>query len=118
MLEQTLAEPRSSSTLEYVDGFVRGRVSIVLPAFNEEANIAQTISKVREQFKTVCADCEIIVVDDGSRDGTWAAVETLGTKERAIRSRGDSTTRLAKSRSWSIATWKSGRRTLLHSLLP
>ena len=84
MLEQTLAEPRSSSTLEYVDGFVRGRVSIVLPAFNEEANIAQTISKVREQFKTVCADCEIIVVDDGSRDGTWAAVENLDEKNIQI----------------------------------
>ena len=103
MLDQALAEPRSTSVLEHTDGFVRGRVSIVLPAFNEEANITQTISKVREQFEAICTDCEIVVVDE--------------IRERAIRSREDSITRPAKSLSWSIATWKSGRRTLGHSLL-
>ncbi len=84
MLDQALAEPRSTSVLEHTDGFVRGRVSIVLPAFNEEANITQTISKVREQFEAICTDCEIVVVDDGSRDGTWAAVENLGEKNTHI----------------------------------
>ncbi len=78
MLEQSFAEPRSLRILEHVDGFVKGRVSIILPAFNEEDNIARTISKVKEQFETLCPNYEIIVVDDGSHDATRPTVEKMG----------------------------------------
>lgn len=42
--------------------------SIVIPAFNEEAAIAQTIRGLREQYPAA----EIIVVNDGSKDQTAA----------------------------------------------
>lgn len=42
-------------------------VSIVLPAFDAEATIVDTVQSVRRQTFT---DFELIVVDDGSRDGT------------------------------------------------
>ncbi len=80
MLEQTLAERPSLHVIEHTDGFVRGRISIILPAFNEEENISRTIFKVKEKFEAICPDYEIIVVDDGSRDGTWTTVEKLGQK--------------------------------------
>ena len=77
MLEQSLAETAPLPVLEHIEGFVKGRVSIILPAFNEQANIVSTISRVKKQFGDVCPDFEIIVVDDGSHDETWRAVESL-----------------------------------------
>jgi glycosyltransferase involved in cell wall biosynthesis len=80
MLEQTLAERHAPPLLEHIDGFVKGRISVILPAFNEEDHVSTTIFKVKEQFDAVCPDYEIIVVDDGSCDGTSTTVEKLGQK--------------------------------------
>jgi glycosyltransferase involved in cell wall biosynthesis len=45
-------------------------LSIVTPAFNEEANIGEMIEDVARVLVPLCDACEIIVVDDGSRDRT------------------------------------------------
>src|SRR4051812_31454028 len=55
------------------------RLSLVLPAFNEEAGLRQALAEADESLGRLCADYEILVVDDGSRDGTAtvAAEEAL-----------------------------------------
>ncbi len=63
---------------EVIDGFVKGRVSIVLPAYDEAELIADSILEIKRQFGAVCRDYEIVVVDDGSHDGTWTIVENMG----------------------------------------
>ena len=50
------------------------KLSVVIPVFNEEATIATVIDRVR----AVDLPTEIIVVDDGSSDGTRAVLEGLG----------------------------------------
>jgi cellulose synthase/poly-beta-1,6-N-acetylglucosamine synthase-like glycosyltransferase/peptidoglycan/xylan/chitin deacetylase (PgdA/CDA1 family) len=61
---------------------VRDPVSVVVPAYNEEAGIAGTVLSLLASDHPV----EIIVVDDGSTDGTVDAVERLGTSSvRLIR---------------------------------
>lgn len=45
-------------------------LSLVLPCYNEEANIATTVDEVLHWFKIANVDGEVIVVDDGSTDGT------------------------------------------------
>jgi dolichyl-phosphate beta-glucosyltransferase len=45
-------------------------LSIVIPAYNEEARIGQTLQKIREYLARQDYAAEIIVVDDGSRDRT------------------------------------------------
>ncbi|HCT31800.1 MAG TPA: glycosyltransferase [Sulfitobacter sp.] len=46
-------------------------LSFVIPAFNEEENIAETIRRVDTEARSLVRSYEIIVVDDGSSDGTF-----------------------------------------------
>jgi len=50
-------------------------VSVIVPAYNEELGIA---AAVRSLAASDYPELEILVVDDGSTDGTSAAVEALG----------------------------------------
>ena len=47
-------------------------ISVVLPAFNEQENIPQLYERLTACARTWNEDYEIIVVNDGSRDGTLA----------------------------------------------
>jgi len=58
------------------------RVSVVIPTFNRAVLLRQTIDAVLAQ--SVPAD-EIIIVDDGSTDGTAAMVEGLAPAMRLLR---------------------------------
>ncbi|MFH1017810.1 MAG: glycosyltransferase [Pseudomonadota bacterium] len=49
-------------------------VSVVIPAFNAQSFIAGTVQKLQEFFKAYAMDGEILVVDDGSMDGTAEAI--------------------------------------------
>jgi glycosyltransferase involved in cell wall biosynthesis len=60
-------------------------ISVVLPAFNEEAVIGVTVSAVVEFLQTITADFEVIVVNDGSRDGTRQVVEGLSQANPLVR---------------------------------
>ena len=55
------------------------RLSVVIPAYNAEAFLARALRSAVEQLYE---NKEILVVDDGSSDGTQAVVERFG---RAVR---------------------------------
>ena len=46
------------------------KVSIVIPAFNESKTIIQILDKIHLYKKNINHELEIIIVDDGSTDGT------------------------------------------------
>ncbi|MBN2055622.1 glycosyltransferase family 2 protein [bacterium] len=52
------------------------RLSVIIPAFNEENRIGNTLMSVQNYLKRQSYGSEILVVDDGSSDGTVQAVET------------------------------------------
>ncbi len=63
----------------------RARLSLVLPCYNEEANIEQTVRATDAWFAEAGIDGEIIAVDDGSRDGTRAVLERLAVSMARLR---------------------------------
>ncbi len=60
-------------------------LSIVLPAYNEEAVIEKTIANVSAVLSTWMQDFELIVVNDGSRDCTAKLVERIANHDARIR---------------------------------
>lgn len=53
------------------------QLSCVVPAYNEEANLERFIPALIEAVQGLTADFEIIVINDGSRDGTHDAAMRL-----------------------------------------
>ncbi len=52
-------------------------ISAVLPAFNEDANLERAVGRLGQALAAFAGEFEIIVVDDGSRDGSAALLEGL-----------------------------------------
>ena len=50
-------------------------ISVVIPAYNEEARLGPTVRRVRDHLEARGGDFEILVVDDGSTDRTIAVAE-------------------------------------------
>ena len=61
------------------------RLSLVLPAYNEEAGVRQAVVEADEALAALCDDYEILVVDDGSRDATAAVVAEAAAARPRIR---------------------------------
>lgn len=53
----------------------RPRISIIIPAYNEESGIEETVRKVKSKTRPI--NPEIIVVDDGSKDNTYAVARKI-----------------------------------------
>jgi len=56
-------------------------ISVVVPAYNEERHVAEALDSVMAQTR---APLELIVVDDGSTDGTAGVVRGYGDRVRLI----------------------------------
>ena len=57
-------------------------ISIVMPCYNCETSLARTVRCVQAQ---TVSDWELIAVDDGSTDGTGAALDGLAQNDARIR---------------------------------
>lgn len=53
------------------------KYSIVVPACNEEGNIKPLYQAVKQVFERLLGDWELILIDDGSSDHTWQAMEEI-----------------------------------------
>src|SRR4030088_979512 len=62
-------------------------ISAVLPAYNEEAIIERTVRHVAGVLSGLASDFEIIVSNDGSRDGTARVLADLQAREPDLRLR-------------------------------
>jgi dolichol-phosphate mannosyltransferase len=60
-------------------------VSVVLGTYNERENLAKLVPTIESVFEENRIDCEIVVVDDNSPDGTSELVRELGMKYGNVR---------------------------------
>lgn len=51
--------------------------SVIIPARDEEESLPSTIADISQTFTAENVPHEIVVVDDGSKDGTWAVLQEL-----------------------------------------
>ena len=60
-------------------------LSVVMPAYNEEASIGAAIREVLECCLDAVPGSELVVVDDGSRDGTARIVTEIAARDPRVR---------------------------------
>ena len=58
----------------------RPRVSVVVPAYNEAENMPDLFGELTATFETFSLDGEVVLVDDGSSDGTYEAAEAAAAE--------------------------------------
>jgi dolichol-phosphate mannosyltransferase len=59
-------------------------LSVVIPAYNEERNILPMYERLVEALGSLVAGLEILYVDDGSVDGTWAQISGLAAEDDRV----------------------------------
>jgi polyisoprenyl-phosphate glycosyltransferase len=52
-------------------------LSVVVPCFNEVDTVGELVRRVTTVARSTFGDYELILVDDGSRDGTWEKIAAL-----------------------------------------
>ena len=60
------------------------RLSVVLPAYNEEQMLAKTCRTLKKILDLAEINYELVIVDDGSTDQTWKIIEKTAEKDRNV----------------------------------
>jgi glycosyltransferase involved in cell wall biosynthesis len=61
-------------------------LTVLIPAFNEEESLSELVRWVVKELSPFGANFEILVIDDGSTDGTAAVLRALGEEHPPLRS--------------------------------
>jgi glycosyltransferase involved in cell wall biosynthesis len=79
-----LAKARSGRLDMEQIGVLEGTLSLVLPAYNEVDNLGAVVARALEVLPRLTSAHEIIVVDDGSRDGTAELADALAAAHPTV----------------------------------
>lgn len=60
-------------------------LSIIIPSYNEESRLPATLERIASYLATSGLEAEVLVVDDGSKDGTAAVAEYFRIKIPTLR---------------------------------
>ncbi len=83
-MAQTLERPDTLTDKLSSQPEVRGKISLVLPAHNEEPNIRAVVEEAAEVLPTAFSDYEIVVVNDGSKDRTLEIAHELAAENSHV----------------------------------
>jgi len=77
---ELLAERRRATKAEAAPA-----LSVVVPVYEEAGTIAELHSRATAALESLGHTYELILIDDGSSDGTWAEIERLHAADQRIR---------------------------------
>ena len=60
-------------------------ISIVIPVYNEEDNVKALHTKLTEVLPAITENYEILFVDDGSTDNTFALLKKLNNEDKRLK---------------------------------
>jgi undecaprenyl-phosphate 4-deoxy-4-formamido-L-arabinose transferase len=60
-------------------------VSVVVPVYNSQATLGELVARLTRVLEQTAATYEILLVNDGSRDGSWNAIEQLVRQSPHVR---------------------------------
>lgn len=63
----------------------KGKLSVIIPSYNEEHRIGKTLASTSEFLRKQAFDSEILVVSDGSKDGTASVVQNLQSQIKNLK---------------------------------
>ncbi|MBR5074209.1 MAG: glycosyltransferase family 2 protein [Bacteroidales bacterium] len=58
-------------------------ISVVIALFNEKESLRELVGGIRENLEAASLSYEIIMVSDGSTDGSWEEIEAIATETNA-----------------------------------
>jgi len=56
-------------------------VSVVVPVYNSEASLAELVNRLHVCLDAHGSEHEVLLVNDGSRDGSWARIQELAARD-------------------------------------
>jgi len=95
---------------------VSTELSVVVPVYNEEESVPILCESLHQTLSGMGRSYEIVLVDDGSADGSWDTLKKLAAAEPRLRA-----LRLAQQSGQSAALWagiKAARGAVIITLAP
>ncbi|MDZ4248863.1 MAG: glycosyltransferase family 2 protein [Candidatus Nanopelagicales bacterium] len=62
-----------------------GSLSVVVPCFNEESSVEELVARIGRAASGLVADFEVLIIDDGSTDGTLRQARLLADLDARVR---------------------------------
>ena len=59
-------------------------LSVILPSYNEEKMISKVTDRMAEILQSENIDYELLFIDDGSKDGTWAQINEAAERDSHV----------------------------------
>lgn len=60
-------------------------LSIVVPVYNSEGSLGPLVARLEPVLRRIAREYELVLINDGSRDGSWRAVQALAARHPWIR---------------------------------
>lgn len=73
-------EPRTGAAA----GRALPEISVIVPCFNEVENLEPLVAEIHEVFDALGPPWELVLVDDGSDDGSWERLQALAAADPAL----------------------------------
>jgi len=81
-MTQTLVSTTENHTAEQA---AAPYISVVIPLYNEEESIPHLYEKLTEALEAYGKPYEVIIVDDGSTDGSYPLLRQIAEKDKRFR---------------------------------